>query len=304
MELKQVQYFLKLADLEHMSAAADLLDISQPALSKSIASLEKELGQRLFDRVGNRIKLNESGRSFYQYAQSAVNLLENGKVAALQSRYQTRGVISINCYTFSNLLTGCIIEYTKLNPDIRIVLNHEGSGNKGIYLDDNIDFVLYASHKPDSIFQQENTWLSVPLLHDWFGIILSPAYRRYPDQVTELELTDFRDDYFVIVPGNNLFFADITYRLCLSAGFSPKVLYETTDLLVKTELVGNGCAVALMPNCCMETVNKIFPDIRCFRIKNMDTSRTIYLARRKDCLSSEVALDFEDFALDYFAHAK
>lgn len=210
MELKQINYFLKLADLEHMSAAADILDISQPALSKSIANLEKELGLKLFDRSANRIRLNEAGRSFYQYAQSASTLLENGRISAIQSRYQTKGIININCYTFSNFLTNCIVEYTKLNPDIRFALNQKGTSNVTIQIADNVDFVLYASHKPDSIFQQEHTWNSVPLLDDWFGIAVSPLYRKYPDHVTELELTDFRDDYFVTVPGNNLFFSDIT----------------------------------------------------------------------------------------------
>lgn len=61
MELKQIEYFLQLARFEHMSQTADFLGIYQSTLSKSLNSLERELGIKLFDRVGNRIRLNENG---------------------------------------------------------------------------------------------------------------------------------------------------------------------------------------------------------------------------------------------------
>ena len=54
MELKQIEYFLQLAQMQHVSQAADFLNISQPTLSKSLSNLEKDLGVPLFDRVGNR----------------------------------------------------------------------------------------------------------------------------------------------------------------------------------------------------------------------------------------------------------
>lgn len=69
MELKQIEYFLQLAKMQHMSRTAEFLNISQPTLSKSLNALERDLGVSLFDRVGNRLQLNDSGKQFYSKAQ-------------------------------------------------------------------------------------------------------------------------------------------------------------------------------------------------------------------------------------------
>ena len=71
MELTQLRYFQAAAQYEHMTRAAEALYTSQSSLSKTIARLEAEIGQPLFDRVGNRIRLNAAGRQFAQ----AVNLM-------------------------------------------------------------------------------------------------------------------------------------------------------------------------------------------------------------------------------------
>lgn len=64
MELLQLQYFRTVARMEHMTKAAKELRIAQPALSKTIARLEEDLGVPLFDRQNRQIKLNEFGRAF------------------------------------------------------------------------------------------------------------------------------------------------------------------------------------------------------------------------------------------------
>lgn len=56
MELLQLQYFRKVAELEHMTRAAEELRIAQPALSKTISRLEEDLGVPLFDRNGRQIR--------------------------------------------------------------------------------------------------------------------------------------------------------------------------------------------------------------------------------------------------------
>lgn len=62
MELTQLEELVAVAECGTMSAAAERLHISQPAISRSIAQLERELGQELFTRTRNRAELNEAGR--------------------------------------------------------------------------------------------------------------------------------------------------------------------------------------------------------------------------------------------------
>ena len=66
MTLQQLRLFTTVAQLENMSRAAELLHMSQSALSKNIAKLEEEIGAPLFSRSGKKIELNAAGVSFLQ----------------------------------------------------------------------------------------------------------------------------------------------------------------------------------------------------------------------------------------------
>jgi len=68
MDLRDLRYFAAAAELGHMRRAAELLHITQPALTKSVRRLEGEIGAPLFEHIGRRVSLNELGRVLYQRA--------------------------------------------------------------------------------------------------------------------------------------------------------------------------------------------------------------------------------------------
>lgn len=127
MELLQLKYFKTVAELQKISAAAEALYISAPALSTSISRLEKELGVQLFDRYAKRIALNSQGELFLRYVNQMFDALECGKKELLQNAIQQKKHIWI-ATTTSNLWMDLITEFsqacpqytlscTNLNPD-------------------------------------------------------------------------------------------------------------------------------------------------------------------------------------------
>lgn len=78
MNLAQLRYFQKLADLQHYSKAAKELNIAQPSLSSSISSLEKELGIPLFQKVGRNVRLTKYGREFLTYINDGLERIDAG----------------------------------------------------------------------------------------------------------------------------------------------------------------------------------------------------------------------------------
>ncbi len=78
MNLSQLYYFRKLAELQHYTRAAKELYISQPALSDAIKSLERELGVPLFKREGRNVRLTRYGREFAEYVDKALRELDRG----------------------------------------------------------------------------------------------------------------------------------------------------------------------------------------------------------------------------------
>lgn len=103
MNLSQLYYFRKLAEVKHYTHAAEELFISQPTLSNSISQLEKELGIPLFKREGRTIKLTRYGAEFYQYATEALNALEKGIALAKEHAGSPTGSIDIGAiYTIQS----------------------------------------------------------------------------------------------------------------------------------------------------------------------------------------------------------
>ena len=76
MDLNKLRYFLVVAETEHVTQAANMLGISQPALTRAIHRLEEELGVTLIAGEGRNIRLTEEGLFLKQHAAQAMRTLD------------------------------------------------------------------------------------------------------------------------------------------------------------------------------------------------------------------------------------
>lgn len=115
MELLQLKYFKTVAETGKISAAAESLFISSPALSTSVSRLEKELGMPLFDRTGNRIQLNRQGEIFLRYVNQIFSTIDCAKVELNQSMQngQHVSIATTNSYVWTDLITIFSLEYPR-----------------------------------------------------------------------------------------------------------------------------------------------------------------------------------------------
>ncbi|MEG1764999.1 MAG: LysR family transcriptional regulator [Oscillospiraceae bacterium] len=122
MNLSQLYYFRKLAELQHYTQAAQELYITQPSLSGAIASLETELGIPLFEKRGRNVWLTKYGKEFYEYVCSSLQLLEQGVAIAKEHAGTLSGTIDIGSIS--------TIQGDYLPMVIRSFLAEKGSGIK------------------------------------------------------------------------------------------------------------------------------------------------------------------------------
>lgn len=302
METRHIKNFLELAKTEHVSQTADLLNISQPSLSKSIAALEEELGVKLFDRAGNRIHLNENGIRFAEYARQSMEWLNGGIKFLKQNTYETLGHVSIKCWAFAPIMQACAAEYSSLNPYINFKISQNSEEFAGDQ--EKTDFVLSARAADTTSGQMGNFWITQQLFCEEYVLVAAPGHFKQLDDIPPdaetIDLSVMREASFVMMFQKNMLFSDVTYELCQNAGFFPKTYCQTDDFLIKIAMIRSGIAVAFLPESCLEYACLLCPGLRHFHLQDQCAQRSVYLLRPKKALMSEAALDFYDFVLDYF----
>jgi LysR family transcriptional regulator, nitrogen assimilation regulatory protein len=99
MNLRRLQYFVKIVDIGSLTQAADILHVAQPALSQQIAALEVEIGARLFDRSSRGVTLTEAGKVFLEHARVVLADVERARMAVRDASAVPAGDVAVGLPT-------------------------------------------------------------------------------------------------------------------------------------------------------------------------------------------------------------
>ena len=124
-ELRQLRYFLALAEHLHFGRAAEALHLTQPPLSRQIAALEAELGTPLFARHSRSVELTAAGREFQQHCKSLLAGLDLAVRSAQASARGERGELRLSFTMVAawTLLPTLLKRYSDAYPQVKVVLN-------------------------------------------------------------------------------------------------------------------------------------------------------------------------------------
>jgi LysR family transcriptional activator of glutamate synthase operon len=130
MELRQIEYFIEVAKREHMTEAAAALHVAQSAVSRQIFNLESELGVSLFFREGRKIKLTPIGKTFLDYMQQVVDVIDQAKRGLAESLDPEKGTVRIGFPSSlaANVLPNVISAFRSKYPDVRFKLKQGAYG--------------------------------------------------------------------------------------------------------------------------------------------------------------------------------
>ena len=119
MELRQLKYFITSADTLNFTEAARQCFITQSTLSQQIKQLETELGVQLFERIGKRVFLTETGRNFLPYARQTVADANYGMQRIKDMEELKTGRLCIGTtFGLSALITDAIARFSEQYPEI------------------------------------------------------------------------------------------------------------------------------------------------------------------------------------------
>ena len=243
MELRQLRYFVEIAEQGSFTKAAETLAVAQPALSTQIQKLETEFRAKLFVRTKRGVALTGIGNDVLTQARRAVDEADATKRAALISGNAASARLGVGfTRIFPFVAIGKILRAVRDDhPNVRIDLAETDSDEQidavlGGALD--IGFVHHnasADHRGLEVVEMSTEFLSVAVSHRHRF-----ATRR---QITLAELAD--EDFIMQTSART----DIRNRLsavCARAGFEPRVVQESDDFSLRLGLVAAGMGIALV----------------------------------------------------------
>ena len=237
MELKQLVYFKRLAECQHMTRAAERLGVTQPFLSRVITSMEKELGVSLFDHVGRGIRLNKNGEYFYKQVSEILKSLD-AACQELKRMDEIAQHTSISIASNVGLYIPVLLEYMrKQAPEIHISYTTAPAEQLLELLDSQtVDFILCSP-----ILRERVSIESRLVLLEECPIIYPPGH--WLAQAKDVRLPDLRGESFVAVK-KGYGIRDTSDQFFAQVGITPHYAIESTDTRGVWELVKSGCGLA------------------------------------------------------------
>src|SRR5690606_27412271 len=241
-ELRQLRYFVEVAEREHISEAAEHLHVAQSAISRQIANLEEELGTPLFERIGRNVKLTPVGKIFLEHCITALKGIDFAAKQVEEYLDPAKGTIKIGFPTSlaSYVLPTVISAFKKEYPEISFQLR-QGSYKFLIDAVKNreLNLALLGPLPPKdeaintTVLFSENIHALLPATH--------PLAKK-----DSINLVDLRNDQFVLFPEGYIL-NKVAVDACRSVGFIPNITAEGEDMDALKGLVAAGIGVTLLP---------------------------------------------------------
>ncbi|TAM78346.1 LysR family transcriptional regulator [bacterium] len=243
MELRQLRYFLAVAQQRHFTHAAEHVGIAQPALSQQVRRLEGELGVRLFDRDNRRVALTAAGQAFLDHAERVVEAADQAVAEMEGFSGALRGRVVIGTLqSLSELkLPAILARFHGRHPQVEISLREEPSDRMpAMLLDGTLDMALL-----DTTRRAMPAGLAVEnVYHDELMVVVAPGHPLARRKRVPLEA--LRDEAFVLYKaGSGL--RTVVERACNEVGFSPRGAFESGDWSTIGALVAEGLGVTVLP---------------------------------------------------------
>jgi DNA-binding transcriptional LysR family regulator len=290
MEFLQLQYFQTVARLEHMTKAAEELQIAQPSLSKTIARLEEDLGVPLFDRKNRQLRLNDYGKLFLDRVNRIFLELNEGKREIAERAHQKQTQITL-AVSIPRVLPELLSSFLKLFPEVKFQQVLESTSSMKSRLEKaEIDFGI--SSVP--IEGTDIVW--EPLMTEEIYLIVPPEHSL--SRREEIFLNEVKDEP-IIGMNTGFGFRNLTDEFCRKAGFVPNIAFEGDEPGVIGDLVKQGLGIAFIPEISWLHHTNPFPNK--LRIIEPKCQRTIGLGWSKRRYLSEAGQEFRQYVIEYFS---
>ena len=287
MNIAQIRYFVVAAQVQNLSTAAEMLHLSQPALSKSIAKLEQELGTPLFSRKGKNVILNEQGKAFLARAWISLRELDNLMLDMQEQNTGAYARITVGIFQADDSFTEHLMSFSALHPEVELdlecIIDSPGEPDINHY-----DVLIYAdSHRFEKLrsyfLKKEDYLLAVPAAHPLA-------------QGDSVSMQDLSGEHFVFINQRRLFIEE-PYYLCAGMNLQIKASYMTNLREQHRMIIASGAAMGFVPRGCI-CAYEHDPRIRLLPIRDLQFSRRIMICFKRDKHLSPICRELKNYLIE------
>ncbi|ETA99137.1 LysR family transcriptional regulator [Mycobacterium avium subsp. hominissuis] len=241
MAVGDYEWFITLAELQHVTAAAEQLHVAQPTLTRMLARLEQRLGVALFDRHGRRLSLNTYGRIFYEHARRAQLELDSARRAIADLADPAVGEIRLAYLSSfgSTVVPRLIARFKESSPRVTFTLEEGAAESIADRVRSGGVDIGVVSPRP---VERTLAWRS--LFRQRLGVAVPDGHRFA--RGAAVSMVDLADEPFVTMhPGFGM--RRLLDELCAAAQFRPRVALQAPNLTTAASLVAAGLGISLVP---------------------------------------------------------
>src|SRR5437016_3573987 len=265
MEVHQLRYFCAVAETASFTRAAEQEKVAQPSLSQQIMKLEKELGGRLFDRLGRTVRLTSMGQIFLPRARAILNELKAAREEAAGSQTSLSGPVCVGAIPTiaPYFLPAQIASFSRKYPQASITVVEDITARL-------VDSVR-ASHVDLAVMafpMRAHDLEFFPLCTERLFAIL-PKNHRLSKKRTLL-LDELREEPFLLLRDDHCF-RETSMEICKRARLLPRIVFETGQFSSILGMVGAGLGISIVPEMALEHR----PDCSFVLIADDRASRTV-----------------------------
>ena len=275
MNLRALQYFVKLAELRHFSHAAEACFVSQPTLSTQIMKLEEELGVQLVERIPRKVKLTPVGKEIADRARHVLRDIDQIRVTARRSSDPETGSLRLGIFpTLAPYLLPHVVPGIRARfPELKLQLAEEKSGDILRLLDEGeLDAALLA-------LPLNEDGLEVEILFEEPFMLALPQSHPLADQRV-VNLGDLEGSELLLLADGHCL-RDHALEVCALAGASERVDFHATSMETLRQMVAADVGITLMPVLAIKPPIAVTDNIALRPFAAPAPSRTIALVWRR-----------------------
>ncbi len=281
MELAKLKYFYVVAKLGHVTRAAEEIHIAQPALTKAIKQLEEELDAPLFYKQGRNIRLTPFGVYLKNKLAPILTQLDAIPAELEALKAERARTVKLNVLAASTMVTDAVIAYKKRRPEVIFqMIRNEAEPDCDVSVS-TTELSLSPKALQSRTFE-EKIFLAVPQA--------SP----YADK-DMVALNEVKDEGFVHLAGSRSLVA-ICDRLCLQAGFKPRIVFESDSLVAVQNMIGASVGVGFWPE---YSWGKVSHDVTLLPIVGQDCKRTLTVSLHESPTPSDATEEFYEYLVKF-----